>query len=76
MLLALLLTGCGADIPPPDRTGPASAWAHWGGDPGGSRFSPLVELTPANVSGLKVAWTYHTGDVSTGSATHGPTAFQ
>ncbi|RAK60657.1 pyrroloquinoline quinone-dependent dehydrogenase [Phenylobacterium hankyongense] len=28
-------------------------------DPGGERYSPLTQITPANVSGLKVAWTYH-----------------
>ena len=75
-LFALLLAGCGAELAPPDRTGPAANWMHWGGDPGGARFSPLVELTPANVAHLEVAWTYRTGDVSPGNATHGPTAFQ
>jgi quinoprotein glucose dehydrogenase len=28
-------------------------------DPGGTRFSPLKDITPANVGGLQVAWTYH-----------------
>ena len=28
---------------------PASAWEHWGGDRGGSRFSPLNQITPDNV---------------------------
>ncbi len=23
------------------------------------RYSPLTQITPANVTGLKVAWTYH-----------------
>ena len=74
--LLALLVGCGAEVPPPDRTGPAGGWGHWGGDPGGSRFSPLVEITPQNVKALEPAWTYHTGDVSPGTAEHGPTAFQ
>jgi len=34
-------------------------WPTYGHDPGGMRFSPLTELTPANVSGLEVAWVYH-----------------
>jgi quinoprotein glucose dehydrogenase len=34
-------------------------WATYGHDPGGERFSPLTQLTPENVSGLKIAWTYH-----------------
>ena len=27
--------------------------------PGGTRYSPLTQITPANVSQLKVAWVYH-----------------
>ena len=34
-------------------------WPTYGHDPGGMRFSPLTQLTPANVSQLKVAWVYH-----------------
>lgn len=75
-LVCALLAGCARDLPPPDRTGPAGGWEHWGGDPGGGHFSPLVEITPANVSALEPAWTYRTGDVSAGTAEHGPTAFQ
>jgi quinoprotein glucose dehydrogenase len=34
-------------------------WPTYGHDAGGMRFSPLKELTPENVSKLKVAWVYH-----------------
>src|SRR5215472_4974494 len=34
-------------------------WPTYGHDPGAMRFSPLTQLTPANVSQLKVAWVYH-----------------
>src|SRR5580692_859928 len=37
----------------------AKEWPTYGHDPGGMRFSPLTEITPANVSRLKVAWVYH-----------------
>jgi quinoprotein glucose dehydrogenase len=37
----------------------AKEWPTYGHDVGGQRFSPLVELTPANVARLQVAWTYH-----------------
>jgi len=37
-------------------------WGVYGRDAGGTRFSPDHEITPGNVSHLKVAWTYHTGD--------------
>jgi quinoprotein glucose dehydrogenase len=39
----------------------AGEWSHYGNDAGGSRYSPLEQITPANVGGLKVAWTYRTG---------------
>ncbi|MDI4233198.1 pyrroloquinoline quinone-dependent dehydrogenase [Bradyrhizobium sp. Arg237L] len=42
---------------------PALAWEHWGGDPGGSRFSPLKEITPDNVANLIRAWEFRTGDL-------------
>lgn len=34
----------------------------YGHDPGGSRFSPLDQITTANVARLRRAWTYHTGE--------------
>jgi quinoprotein glucose dehydrogenase len=34
-------------------------WPTYGHDPGGMRFSPLTQITPANVSQLKVAWVHH-----------------
>ena len=42
-------------------------WTYYGGDPGGSRYSPLTQINKSNVAELKVAWEYHTGDVSDGS---------
>jgi quinoprotein glucose dehydrogenase len=34
-------------------------WPTYGHDWGGMRYSPLAQITPANVSTLQVAWTYH-----------------
>ncbi|WP_315835358.1 pyrroloquinoline quinone-dependent dehydrogenase [Bradyrhizobium prioriisuperbiae] len=42
---------------------PATAWQHWGGDGGGTRFSPLDKITPANVDGMVRAWEFRTGDL-------------
>ena len=39
------------------------AWEHWGGDRGGMRFSPLTQITPANVGDLVQAWEFRTGDL-------------
>src|ERR1700759_5615486 len=41
---------------------PALGWEYWGGDSGGTRFSPLDQITPANVDNLIKAWEFHTGD--------------
>lgn len=41
-------------------------WPHWGNDEGGSRFSPLDQITPDNVRGLKVAWTADIGPAPNG----------
>jgi quinoprotein glucose dehydrogenase len=42
---------------------PALGWEHWGGDRGGTRFSPLAEITSANVGNLVRAWVFRTGDL-------------
>lgn len=34
-------------------------WPTYGHDAGGLRFSPLTQITPANVGQLQVAWVYH-----------------
>ena len=41
----------------------AQEWHYYGGDAGGTRFSPLTQINRGNVSRLKRAWTYHTGEV-------------
>ena len=45
----------------------AQDWTAYGADSGGSRYSRLKQINRNNVASLKVAWTYHTGDVSDGS---------
>jgi len=42
-------------------------WAYYGHDAGGMRYSPLAQINRENVSSLKVAWTFHVGDISDGS---------
>ncbi len=37
-------------------------WIAYGRDPGGSRDSPLTQITSGNVAKLEVAWQYRTGD--------------
>jgi quinoprotein glucose dehydrogenase len=42
-------------------------WPAYGGDPGNTKYSALRQINRANVTQLKVAWTYHTGDISDGT---------
>jgi quinoprotein glucose dehydrogenase len=49
-------------------------WPAYGGDQGGQRFSPAAQITPANVTRLKKAWRYSTGDMK--SKPMGQTAFE
>ncbi len=37
-------------------------WPVWGGDPGGTKYSPLGEIDRTNVGRLEVAWTWETGE--------------
>ena len=43
-----------------------AGWPAYGRDPGGMRYSPLVQITPTNVDNLEVAWTYRTGELGEG----------
>ena len=48
--------------------GPADSaepgWAHYGGDAGGQRYSLASQINVANVSRLKRAWSFSTGDLA------------
>jgi quinoprotein glucose dehydrogenase len=65
----LYRTGLEPSAPPARMAGPAQGgdWPHYGNDQGGSRFSTLDQITPANVAGLKPAWTFRTGPDRTGT---------
>ena len=41
-------------------------WPYYGHDAGGTRYSPLAQINRENVASLKVAWTFHVGDISEG----------
>lgn len=46
---------------------PDTDWPNYGNDPGGMRYSPLTQINRDNVSKLKLAWIFHTGDISDGT---------
>jgi quinoprotein glucose dehydrogenase len=41
----------------------AQEWRFYGGDPGGTRSSPLKQINRENVKNLNRAWTYHMGEL-------------
>jgi len=67
MAVAGLVREAGEGVPQRTESGTvplaATDWADYGGNKAGTRFSPASRITPGNVSGLKVAWTYRTGDL-------------
>jgi quinoprotein glucose dehydrogenase len=58
-LLIVAVVGALAQSNPGQTAGTSKEWPTYGHDPGGMRFSPLTQITPQNVSQLKVAWVYH-----------------
>jgi quinoprotein glucose dehydrogenase len=60
----------------PDDSRAQADWPSIAGDTGGSQFSPLKQITPANVGQLEVAWTYRSGDKAEAGTPMGPTALE
>src|SRR5438067_517389 len=42
---------------PPGRPGPVD-WPYYGGDQGGTKYSPLTDIGPENVQRLRIVWTW------------------
>ena len=51
-------------------------WQSVGGDPGGMKYSPLDQINRRNVSKLKVAWEFDTGEWSDGKQYPSRSAFE
>lgn len=54
----------------------ADGWPYYGHDAGGMRYSPLTQINRENVAKLKVAWTFHTGEVSDGRGNRKRSGFE
>jgi quinoprotein glucose dehydrogenase len=71
ILAAIGVLWTGLQIASAQTANPAGAakndWAYYGHDAGGTRYSPLTQINRENVKNLRVAWTFHTGDISDGS---------
>lgn len=51
-------------------------WPYYGHDAGGTRYSPLRQINRQNVTKLKVAWAFHTGEIADGSHTRKRSGFE
>ena len=60
ILAAVMLLS--ASAPSQDTT----EWRHYGRDAGGARYSPLRQIDRTNISRLKPAWMYNTGEIPRG----------
>ncbi|MGY9049862.1 dehydrogenase [Puniceibacterium antarcticum] len=55
---------------------PAEDWVAYGGTNLGQRYSALSDINTSNVSGLKVAWEHHTGDLRKADEDSGEYTFE
>lgn len=55
---------------------PASDWQVYGRDAGGTRYSPLTQITRKNVAQLAPAWTFHTAEADTDTRGGRPPALE
>lgn len=63
----LAVAGLGLSAPHP-AAAQGTDWPAYGGTDAAMRYSPLDQITPANVRDLKPAWTFHTGDLPSAAA--------
>jgi quinoprotein glucose dehydrogenase len=55
---------------------PGADWRVYGRDAGGTRFSPLTQITKENVNRLAPAWTFHTGEANVATPRGRPPALE
>ena len=53
-----------------------AGWPAYGGTAGGGHYSPLAQITPANVDQLRVAWIFRTGELGEGVKDWDRSAFE
>jgi quinoprotein glucose dehydrogenase len=55
---------------------PDAGWPAYGGDAGGTRYSPLTQINRDTVADLRVAWIFHTGEMGEGVKDWSRSAFE
>ncbi len=67
---------CAAVTPVLGAAAADGGWPAYGGDAGGTRYSALTQITPANVAELTQAWVYRTGGLGQGVKDWDRSAFE
>jgi len=62
IVVVAVAAGCRNSAAAPAPSPPAD-WPAYGRDAGGARYAPLTQIDTGNVDRLRVAWTYHTGEL-------------
>jgi quinoprotein glucose dehydrogenase len=75
IVCTILLLGCGRKRLSTAQ-GTEADWPYYGHDAGGMRFSPLAQINQNTVARLKVAWVFHTGDISRGENDRQKSSFE
>lgn len=65
--VCIALQACAHGAVPSADPSAVADWPYYAGNAGGSRYSALAQINKTNVSRLRIAWVYHTGDVSDGN---------
>ena len=74
--LTLSVSGCNAHVAALQPGAGDPDWAWYGRTPYGDRHSPLGQIDTSNVSRLRVAWRFHTGEGGAQFKTSAPTALE
>ena len=75
LVLPLLATACQPARIEIDTSGPSADWPQYAGSTAGLSFSPLTQITSANVKSLALAWQHRSGDFGAASETQSRTSF-
>ena len=62
LLFAFLVLGCESQKKEPTSKKKYTTWSSYLGDPGRSHYATLSQITPENVSRLKMVWSYKSSD--------------
>jgi glucose dehydrogenase len=76
--LALVTIALSIGVADAQRAAPSGEWRYYAGDAASTKYSPLDQITPANVTTLQVAWRWSSpdNDVVKANPTSRPGAYQ